>query len=183
MLIGLQNRGDRWPWYQMYRLLSSSSASIGRWNQLNCEIVAGNSSHRKLNDFTELEVTELTCLGVDKTAFAILQRQGSQGITIFSSQRKLVLDIQVNTYWQKWLIKCSKLAAKNFDTSEFHQDKWNRYLMLGFPSANIPRNTICNHELQRKYPALRSYQVLPSAMTHSNSYLREYKLTMHAIKR
>ena len=82
----------------MYRLLSSSSASIGRWNQLNCEIVAGNSSHRKLNDFTELEVTELTCLGVDKTAFAILQRQGSQGITIFSSQRKLVLDIQVNTY-------------------------------------------------------------------------------------
>jgi hypothetical protein len=36
----------------------------------------------KLNELTEKEVTESTCLTVDKTALAILKRQGSRGITI-----------------------------------------------------------------------------------------------------
>jgi hypothetical protein len=183
MIIGLRNCADQWPWYQMYHWSSSSSPSNSRWNQLNCKIVAGKSSRWKLNDLTELEVTELTRLGVDKTAFAIQPRQENQGITIFTSQSKVLFDTQVHTHWLKWLIICSKLAAKNFDTSEFHHDKWNRYLMLGFVSADIPWNTTCNLELQRKDPAWRSNQVLPPATTHSNSYLREYKPTLDAIKR
>jgi len=52
----------------------------------------------KLNELTESEVTELTILTVDDTALAILQRQGSRGITIVSSQRKIIFDIQVDPY-------------------------------------------------------------------------------------
>jgi len=47
----------------------------------------------KLNELTELEVTELTSSTVDETALAILKRQGSRGITIVSLQRKFVVDI------------------------------------------------------------------------------------------
>ena len=50
----------------------------------------------KLNQFTESEVTELTSLTVDETALAILKRQGSRGITIVCSQRKIIFDIQVD---------------------------------------------------------------------------------------
>jgi hypothetical protein len=38
----------------------------------------------KLNELTDSEVTELTSTTVDETAFAILKRQGSRGITIVS---------------------------------------------------------------------------------------------------
>jgi len=46
-----------------------------------------------LNDFTELEVTELTSSTVDEPALAILPRQGGRGITIVSSQKKFIFDI------------------------------------------------------------------------------------------
>jgi len=52
----------------------------------------------KLNELTELEVTELTSLTVDETALAILKRQGSQGITIVSSLRQIIFYIQVVPY-------------------------------------------------------------------------------------
>jgi len=52
----------------------------------------------KLNKLTESEVTELTISMVDETALAILKRQGSRGITIVSSQRKVRFDIQVDPY-------------------------------------------------------------------------------------
>jgi len=52
----------------------------------------------KLNKLTESEVTELTSSTVDETALAILKRQGSRGITIVSSQRKIRCDIQVDPY-------------------------------------------------------------------------------------
>jgi len=52
----------------------------------------------KLNELTESEVTELTCSTVDETALAILKRQGSRGITIVSSKRKIIFDIQVDPY-------------------------------------------------------------------------------------
>jgi hypothetical protein len=52
----------------------------------------------KLNELTESEVTKLTSLSVDKTALAILKRQGSRGITIVSLQRKIIFDIQFNPY-------------------------------------------------------------------------------------
>jgi len=137
----------------------------------------------KLNKLRELEVTELTSSTVDETALAILKRQGSRGITIVSLQRKTIFHIQFNPYWPKGQTKRSKLADKDFETSEFHQDTWNRYIMLGFVSAHIPCNAISNLELRRSCKALRNDLVLPSATTLSNICLREYALTVDAIKK
>ena len=52
----------------------------------------------KLNKLAESEGTELTSLTVDETALAILQWQGSRGITIVSLQRKIIFDIQFDSY-------------------------------------------------------------------------------------
>jgi hypothetical protein len=52
----------------------------------------------KFNELAESEVTELSSLTVDETALAILKRQGSQGITRVSLQRKTIFDIQLNPY-------------------------------------------------------------------------------------
>ena len=46
----------------------------------------------KLNQSIESEVSELTSTTVDETAIAIFKRQGSGGITIVSSQKKLIFD-------------------------------------------------------------------------------------------
>jgi len=135
----------------------------------------------KLNELTESEVTELTSSTVDETALAILKRQGSRGITIVSVPRKTILDIQLNPYWPKWQTKRSKLADEDFETSEFHQDMWNRYLMLGFVSAHIPWNAMSNLEFRRAYKSLHDDLVLPSATTLSNICQREYALTVDAI--
>jgi len=137
----------------------------------------------KLNELTESEVTELTSSTIDETALAILRRQGSRGIPIVSSLSQVIFDIQVFPYWLEWQTKRSKLAAKDFETSEFHQDTWNRYLMLGFVSAYIPWNAISNLELRRPYKALRDDLVLPSATTLSNICRREYALAVDAIKK
>jgi len=137
----------------------------------------------KLNEWTESEVTELTSSTGDETALAILMRQVSWGLTIVSSQRKIIFDIQFDPYWPKWQIKCSKLAAEDFENSEFHQDTWNGYVMLGCVSAEIPWNTISNLELQGSYKAVRNHLVLPSATTHSIICWREYALTVDAIQK
>jgi len=55
--------------------------------------------------------------------------------------------------------------------------------MLGFVSPDIPWNAISNLELQRSYNALCSKLVLLSASTLSNICLREYSLTVDAIKK
>jgi hypothetical protein len=47
----------------------------------------------KSNPLTESEVTEMTSSTVDETALAILNRQGSPGVTIVSSPRKIIFDI------------------------------------------------------------------------------------------
>jgi len=52
----------------------------------------------KLNELTESEVTELTISTVDETALAILKRQGSRGMTIVSSLREIIFDIQIVPY-------------------------------------------------------------------------------------
>jgi hypothetical protein len=52
----------------------------------------------KSNELTLSEVTELTNSTVDETALAILKWQGSRGIPIVSSQRKIELTIQVFKY-------------------------------------------------------------------------------------
>jgi hypothetical protein len=77
----------------------------------------------------------------------------------------------------------SKLADTDFETSEFHQDTWNRYLMLGLVSAHSPWNAISNLELRRSYKALHDDLVLPSPTTLSNICQREYALTVDAIKK
>jgi len=137
----------------------------------------------KLNELTESEVTEMTGSMVDETALAILKRQGSRRITIVCSQRKIRFDIHVDPYWQKWQTKRSKLAAKDFETSEFHQDTWNRYLMLGFVLAHIPWNAISNLQLRQSCKALRDDLVLPSATTFGNIRRREYAMAVDAIEK
>ena len=137
----------------------------------------------KLNELTQLEVTELTSSTLDETALAILKRQGSCGITIVSVPRKMIFDIQLYPYWPKWQTKHSKLADKDFETSEFQQGTWNRYLMLGFVSAPIPWNPLSNVELQRSYKALLEDLVLPYATTLSNICPREYGLIVDAFRK
>jgi len=127
----------------------------------------------KINELTESEVTELTSSMVNETALAILKREGSREITIVSSQRQIIFDIQVNSNWPKWQTKHSNLTAKDFENSEFNQDTWNRYLMLGFLSAYIPWNAISNLELRRSYKALHDEVVPLSATTLSNICRRE----------
>jgi hypothetical protein len=112
-----------------------------------------------------------------------LKRQGSREITIVSLQREFGFEIQFNPYWPKRQTKRSKLADKDFDTSEFHQDTLNHYLMLGFVSAHIAWNAISNRELRRSYKTLLDNQVLPPTTTLSNICHREYALTVDAIKK
>jgi hypothetical protein len=50
----------------------------------------------QLNKFAESEVTELTSLTVDDTDVDNLKSKESGGITIVSSQRKIIFDIQAN---------------------------------------------------------------------------------------
>jgi len=71
----------------------------------------------------------------------------------------------------------------NCETSEFHQDTWNHYLVLGCVSAHIPWNAMSNPELRPTYKALRDHLVLPSATTLGNICRREYALTVDAIKK
>jgi len=137
----------------------------------------------KLNELTESEVTVLTSLTVDETALAILKRQGSRGIPIISVLRNMLFDIPLDPYWPKWQTKRSKMAAKDFETSGFHQDTWNRYLMSGVVLAHIPCNAISNLERQRSYMALREDLVLSSVTTLSNICWMEYALPEDAIKK
>ena len=137
----------------------------------------------KLNELTESEGTELTCSTLDESASAILKRPGSRGITIVSSQRKIKFDIQFDPYWPKWPTNPFKLVAKDFETSQLHQDTWNQYLALGFVSADIPWNAISNLELRRSYKALRDDLVLLSTTTLSYICWREHALTVDAIKK
>jgi len=136
----------------------------------------------KLNELTESEVTELTSSMVDETALAILKSEGCRGITIVCSQSQIIFDILVDPCWLKSQTKRYKLAAKDFETSEFHQDKWNGYLMLGFVSAHIPSNTLSNLELRWSYKALHDDLVLPSATTLICICRKEYALTVDEIE-
>jgi len=92
----------------------------------------------KLNKLRESEVSELTSSTGDETVFAILKRQRSWGITMLSSQRKFIFDIKVDPYRPKWQTKRCKLAAKDFEASNFHQYTCHRYLILRFVLSHIP---------------------------------------------
>jgi hypothetical protein len=58
----------------------------------------GKAHIAKLNKLSESEVTELTSSTVDETGLAILKRQGSCGITIATLQKKIIFNIQFNSY-------------------------------------------------------------------------------------
>jgi len=183
ILFALRNWGDLQPWKHIYRLSTTSLPSSRTWDQPNGDTHADESSHRKVKRIDTVEVNEWSSSTVDETALAIPKRQGSRRITIVKSQRKFIVDVQVDPYWPKWMTKRSKLAAMDFETSEYHQDTWNRYIMLGFVSAHIARDAISNLELRWSYKALRSDLVLPSTTTLSNICLREYALTVDAIEK
>jgi len=137
----------------------------------------------KLNQLRELEVSELACLKVDEIVLAILNRQGSHEIPIVSSQRKFTFDFRFYLYWLNWQRKRFKLAAKDFDTAEFHQNTSNCYLMLGFVSAHSTCNALSNLELRRSNNALQRELVQPFASTLRNISQREYTLILYAIKK
>jgi len=164
-------------WHQVLRHPSHHrTSSMGKHLLAKAQIAM-------LNQSTESKVTELTSSRVDETALAILKRQWSQGITIVSLHRMIIFDINVDPYWPRWQTKCSKLAARDFETSEFHQDMWNRYLMLRCVSAHIPWNAISNLVLQMSYKALLNDLVLLSATTLTKICQREYSLTVGAIRK
>jgi len=75
------------------------------------------------------------------------------------------------------------LADKNLETSEFHQDMWNLYLISGFVSAHVPWNAISNLKLRLSFKVLRDNLVLPFTTTLRNICHREYALTVDAIKK
>ena len=75
------------------------------------------------------------------------------------------------------------MIANDFETSEFHQDMRNRYLMLVLVSAHIPWNTILYFQLGWSYEALCDDLALQSATTLSDICQRDYGLTVDAIKK
>jgi len=67
-----------------------------------------------------------------------------------------------------------------YETSEFNQETWNNYLMLGFVSPRIAINIMPDPEQQLAFEALRSDLLLSSATTLSTKRWREYSLTVDA---
>ena len=64
----------------------------------------------------------------------------------------------------------------------FDQHLWNRYLLLGILSASIPLNAISNKELRRAFFILRPDVKIPSVRTLRNLLVKEYEMTLTAIK-
>jgi len=78
-----------------------------------------------LNKYTELEVTALTSSTVDETSLAILRSQGSRGITIVTSHRKFILDIDVLSIYTELTDKMLQTGGKglwNFRMSSRHME-------------------------------------------------------------
>jgi hypothetical protein len=67
-----------------------------------------------------------------------------------------------------------KVPDSDYPTVEFHQDTWNRQLMLGFGTPHIFVNDISNVELQQLFNTLRSDLVHPTTSTFSNIRHRKY---------
>ena len=77
-------------WHQVLQHPSEHGTSAIGTNMLARAHIA------KVNKLTELEFTELTSSTADETALPILKRPWSWGITILSSRRKIIFDIQVD---------------------------------------------------------------------------------------
>jgi hypothetical protein len=90
LLCGIDETGS--PWiicilcHQVLRYPSQHSTSSIAKHLLANALIA------KLNKLTELEDCELTSTTVDETAFALLKRQGSCGVTIVRLEKKFIFD-------------------------------------------------------------------------------------------
>jgi len=103
-----------------------------------------------LKKLTVSELTKLTSSNVKETAFSILKRHGSRGITIVSSQRNFIFDLLILSIFTELTDKMLQTGSErvsNCRISPWHT--WNCYLMIGFVLAQIPWNAITNLELQR----------------------------------
>jgi hypothetical protein len=147
------------------------------------ECLLANPHIAMLDESTQSTVTELTSAMVHETVLAILKNQESRGIPVVNSPRNFMFDILVNQHWPQWLTKHSKQAPKDIQTSNFQQNMWNGYLMLGFVLANIPWNLRSNHSLQWLDKPWQSDQVLLYARNLSNICGREFALTVDAIRK
>jgi len=130
----------------------------------------------------ESEVNSWNCSTVNNTALTILKRYGCHGITIVSLLSLVIFDIQVIPNWLKWQKTRYTLAAKDLESTEFHEDLWNCYVSCWFVSTHIQWNSESNLEIWQPYKAIRDYLVLPFPMTMSNLCYREYEQTENALK-
>jgi len=84
----LQNCGYWQPWHHVSSSSTFALPSIRTGDQLNEETLGATSAHCQSNILRKSEVSELTRITVDETAFPTLKRQASHSITIVCSQRK-----------------------------------------------------------------------------------------------
>jgi len=167
----------------MYRLSSSSLPSSRTWDQLNGDTLAGKSSHRKVNLINRVRGHWIDYFIGWQNSFGHPDQARKLKNHIVSLQRKIIFHIQLNPYSMKSQTIHSKLAGKLFETSECHQEAWNRDLKLGLVSAYIPGNAMSNLEPWRLYKALHDDLILPSAKAVSNICRRDYAMTVDAIKK
>jgi len=91
ILFAPWNWADRQPWHLIYYSSSGFRYPSEHGTSLMGKHFLAKADSAKLNELTKSEITELTSTTLDATALAILNRQGSRGITIVSSQRKSIL--------------------------------------------------------------------------------------------
>jgi len=117
----------------------------------------------KFNELRVWEGTELTSSTVNDTALTVLKVKGSRGITTVTVAKKIIFDIQFNSYWPKWQTKYSKLADKDFQTSRI----WARQV------ESLPHVTICFWTY-----SVDSY-IKTRGMTVTNGIMRRPSATVH----
>lgn len=85
-----------------HRVLCYPLQHVTRWME---KYLLAKAHITKLNQWQQLEVTNVTTLPMDDTVLAILKRQRSWGITIVSSQRKFICDIVILAMVTEWTDK------------------------------------------------------------------------------
>ena len=130
IVFTLQNCGDRQPWDHLYCLSSSSSPSIRTWDQHNGETLAHQSPHHKVKQINRVRGYQNDQFDGRLNSFeppedGRMSRNHNSKFTKASHMGhphlSLLLQLQTRHF---------KLAGKDFEISEYHQDMWNRYLML-----------------------------------------------------
>jgi len=126
------------------QLLEHGTSSMGKHLMAIAHIA-------KLNELTELEVSELTSTTVDETALVILKRQCSSGITFVTLQYKFIFDslmLLIVTQLTDTMLFTGSKGLPNFRISP-------RYLK-SLPYVSI---CFCSHSLEH-YIKLRATSVI-----------------------